>query len=47
LDQGIVDPTLVKIHAIKAAGEVAVAILRINTIIKMRDGDVNTHDSLD
>ena len=35
--QGIVDPTTVKIHAIKAAGEVAVAILRINTIIKMKN----------
>ena len=47
LEQGIVDPTLVKIHAIKAAGEVAVAILRINTIIKMRDGEAYTQDTLD
>ncbi len=37
LDNGVVDPALVKIHAIKAAGEVAVAILRIDTIIKKRD----------
>jgi chaperonin GroEL (HSP60 family) len=36
-EQGIVDPTLVKTHAVKVAGEVAMAILRINTIIKMRD----------
>lgn len=37
LEQGVVDPALVKLHAIKAAGEVAVAILRIDTIIKKRD----------
>ncbi len=46
-EHGIIDPALVKIHAIKAAGEVAVAILRINTIIKMRDGESYTHDTLD
>jgi chaperonin GroEL (HSP60 family) len=34
---GIVDPTLVKLHAVKAAGEIAEAILRIDTIIKKRD----------
>ncbi len=34
---GIVDPALVKIHALKAAGEVAQAILRIDTIIKKKD----------
>lgn len=34
--QGIIDPAYVKIHAIHAAGEVAAAILRIHTIIKMR-----------
>lgn len=33
---GIVDPVPVKIYAIKSACEIAVAILRINTIIKMR-----------
>ncbi len=37
----VIDPALVKLHAIKAAGEVARAILRINTIIKMRDEHVN------
>ena len=34
---GVVDPALVKIHALKAAGEIAEAILRIDTIIKKRD----------
>lgn len=33
---GIVDPALVKIYALKAAGEIAEAILRIDTIIKKR-----------
>jgi archaeal chaperonin len=33
----IIDPALVKKHALKAAGEVAEAILRINTIVKMKD----------
>ena len=37
LNLGVIDPALVKIHALKAAGEIAVAILRIDTIIKMRD----------
>jgi len=35
--EGIVDPALVKKHALMAAGEVAEAILRINTIIKMKE----------
>jgi chaperonin GroEL (HSP60 family) len=47
MEQGIVDPTLVKIHAVKAAGEVAVAILRINTIIKMKDGESYPADTLE
>lgn len=34
---GVVDPVPVKLHAIKAAGEVAIAILRIDTIIKKKD----------
>ncbi|MGI6092525.1 MAG: chaperonin [Veillonellaceae bacterium] len=34
---GVVDPVPVKLHAIKAAGEVAVAILRIDTIIKKKE----------
>ncbi len=36
---GVVDPAMVKIHALTAAAEVAGAILRINTIIKRREGD--------
>lgn len=39
LELGVVDPTLVKSHAIRAAGEIAEAILRIDTIIKMKDND--------
>jgi chaperonin GroEL (HSP60 family) len=39
LSQGVIDPIPVKRHAIKAAGEVAVAILRIDTIIKKKDED--------
>jgi chaperonin GroEL (HSP60 family) len=34
---GVVDPTLVKLYALKAAGEIAEAILRIDTIIKKRE----------
>lgn len=34
---GVLDPALVKQYAVKAAGEVAEAILRIDTIIKKRD----------
>ena len=37
LERGVVDPAPVKIHAIKAAGEVATAILRIDTIIKKKE----------
>ena len=37
LKLGVVDPVPVKLHAIRAAGEVAVAILRIDTIIKKKD----------
>ncbi|WP_378953760.1 TCP-1/cpn60 chaperonin family protein [Pelosinus sp. sgz500959] len=36
LTLGVVDPVNVKLHAVKAAGEVAIAILRIDTIIKMK-----------
>ncbi len=36
---GVLDPTPVKTYALKAAGEIAEAILRINTIIKKRDED--------
>ena len=34
---GVYDPVLVKKHALKAAGEVATAILRIDTIIKKKE----------
>lgn len=34
---GVVDPVRVKTHALRAAGEVAEAILRINTIIRMQE----------
>ena len=37
LSRGVVDPVPVKLHAIKAAGEVAIAILRIDTIIKKKE----------
>lgn len=36
LTLGVVDPVKVKLHAVKAAGEVAMAILRIDTIIKKK-----------
>lgn len=39
---GVVDPVPVKLHAIKAAGEVAVAILRIDTIIKKREDNAGS-----
>ena len=34
---GVIDPALVKIQALRAAGEVATAILRIDTIIRKKD----------
>ncbi len=34
---GVADPALVKLHALKAAGEIAEAILRIDTIIKKKE----------
>lgn len=37
IDIGVYDPVLVKRYALKAAGEVAEAILRIDTIIKKRE----------
>ena len=36
-ERGIADPAEVKIYALRAAGEVAEAILRIDTIIKKRE----------
>lgn len=37
VELGVVDPTLVKTYALKAAGEIAEAIMRIDTIIKKRE----------
>ena len=42
VDQGVLDPAPVKIHALKAASEVAEAILRINTIIRKRSEEPPT-----
>lgn len=39
MERGIVDPAPVKVHALRAAGEVASAILRIHSVIKMRQSD--------
>ncbi|MCR8631452.1 MULTISPECIES: TCP-1/cpn60 chaperonin family protein [Paenibacillus] len=36
LEHGVVDPAQVKLHALQAAGEVAAAVLRIHTVIKMK-----------
>lgn len=37
MENGIYDPYLVKYRALKSAGEIAELILRINTIVKMKD----------
>jgi chaperonin GroEL (HSP60 family) len=37
VEAGIVDPTPVKLHALKTASEVAAAILRIHTVIRMKE----------
>ena len=42
LEMGVLDPTPVKLHALKAAGEVAEAVLRINTIIRKREENTPT-----
>lgn len=39
VEMGVVDPLLVKFHALRAAGEVSTAILRIHTIVKMKDSE--------
>ncbi|RKN78973.1 TCP-1/cpn60 chaperonin family protein [Paenibacillus ginsengarvi] len=39
LARGIIDPAPVKVHALRAAGEVAAAVLRIHTVIKMKSDD--------
>lgn len=42
VEMGVVDPLLVKFHALRAAGEVSTAILRIHTIVKMKEFPNNT-----
>lgn len=37
MERGIYDPAPVKLHALRAAGEVTVAIMRIQTVIRMRE----------
>jgi archaeal chaperonin len=37
MERNVFDPTLVKVHALRAAGEVTVAIMRIHTVIRMKD----------
>lgn len=44
-DLGVVDPWLVKSHALKTATEVAEAILRINTIIKKKE-NISVYDDM-
>ena len=43
---GVVDPAPVKTYALKAAGEIAEAILRIDTIIKMREVKIPNLESV-
>lgn len=44
---GVIDPALVKIYALKAAGEIAEAILRIDTIIKKKEEKENSGVEMD
>jgi chaperonin GroEL (HSP60 family) len=44
-DIGVVDPARVKTHALRAAAEVAEAVLRINVIIKKRDDDAGAQQA--
>ncbi|MEW6171835.1 MAG: TCP-1/cpn60 chaperonin family protein [Bacillota bacterium] len=46
IQAGVLDPTPVKIHALKAAGEIAEAILRIDTIIRKREEKQEGRDSV-
>lgn len=43
LSLGVLDPAPVKLHALRAAGEIAGAILRIDTIIKKREDKPAQH----
>lgn len=40
IEMGVVDPLPVKAHALQTAGEVAIAILRIHMVVKMKDDPV-------
>ncbi|HHW17798.1 MAG TPA: chaperonin [Firmicutes bacterium] len=44
-EMGVIDPAPVKIHALKAALEIACAILRIDTIIKKKDESEKREES--
>jgi len=44
LEKGIFDPAPVKLHAIKTAREVAISILRIQTVIKMKNNESDSED---
>ncbi|MBI2914424.1 MAG: TCP-1/cpn60 chaperonin family protein [Firmicutes bacterium] len=39
LARGVIDPAPVKVNALRTAGEIAQAVLRVNTIIKKRERD--------
>lgn len=41
LEAGVVDPALVKLHALQTAGEVSRAILRIHTVIRKRSPGIS------
>lgn len=38
-EQGVIDPLLVKVNALQAAGELAQAVLRIDTVIRKREAE--------
>lgn len=46
LEIGVIDPYLVKHHAIKAASEIAISILRIDTIIRMKKSQVYNENNI-
>ncbi|MED0679772.1 TCP-1/cpn60 chaperonin family protein [Aneurinibacillus thermoaerophilus] len=44
LESGVVDPALVKLHALKTAGEVSRAILRIHTVIRKKSPAIPSNE---
>lgn len=42
VDMGVIDPLPVKYHALQTAGEVSTAILRIHTVVKMRNTEAES-----